>query len=189
MKVLFLDIDGVLNSTRTWVAFGGLPHEFKPGLPRFDLVAIGMLRRIVRAAGAQVVLSSAWRTTHTPEEAAAALGLPIVSSTPVGRCAWGRGQEIAEWLRDHAGEVEAYCILDDDADMLPEQRPYFVQTSGHEGLTYANAARVAELLGVSIHDSSPSRMPAPVLPDRSRPDWHPPSIRFEDGIDTDFAPL
>lgn len=188
MKVLFLDIDGVLNSTRTWIAYGGLPHDFRPGLPRFDLVALGMLRRIVHAADARVVLSSAWRTQYSAEEVATALGLPIIGSTPVTAC-WARGREIDAWLRDHEGEVDRYCILDDDDDMLPEQRPYFVRTSGHEGVTYDCARKVAELLGVSVHDSSPSRMPAPAGPDRSRPDWHPQPLRFEDGIDTDFAPL
>ena len=60
MKVVFLDIDGVLNSYRTRAAHGEYPRGFAPeDMLMFDQTAISLIGAIVRAAGAKVVLSSA----------------------------------------------------------------------------------------------------------------------------------
>lgn len=151
MKVLFLDIDGVLNSRRSCFAFGGFPHNATgPERQMFDEVAVRLVAGIVRAAGAKVVLSSTWRKHENWTEIGPALGLPIIDRTPIswkGR----RGEEIAEWLAAHP-EVESYAIVDDDSDMLPEQMRFFVHTSGFDGLSWANAEKMAELLGVSLYD-------------------------------------
>ena len=153
MKVLFLDIDGVLNSTRTAAAFGGYPHKLDE-LPMFDLVAVGLIQRLC-SNGVQVVLSSAWRLTHEPAEVAKALGLPIIDRTPslIGP----RGREIAEWLSRHP-EVECFAIVDDDSDMLAEQLPRFVRTDGMEGLTWAKFAQLCSLFGLSPHDGQSPRV-------------------------------
>ena len=45
MKVLFLDIDGVLNSTKTCVAFGGYPMELHH-IEAFDKAAIRLIQRL-----------------------------------------------------------------------------------------------------------------------------------------------
>lgn len=48
MKILFLDIDGVLNSDRSNMAFSGYPHSFSDAdMAKFDNVALGLLRRLV----------------------------------------------------------------------------------------------------------------------------------------------
>lgn len=151
MKVVFLDIDGVLNSQRSCIAFGGFPHNpTGPERQMFDEVAVRLVAGIVRAAGAKVVLSSTWRKHDNWTEIGPALGLPIIDRTP---CSWKgrRGLEIAEWLAAHP-EVESYAIVDDDSDMLPEQLPFFVHTSGFDGLSWSNAKRLAELLGIDLYD-------------------------------------
>jgi hypothetical protein len=159
MKVAFLDIDGVLNSTRTNVAFGGYPMDFTPeAMEQFDHVAIGLIRGIVRAADASVVLSSSWRLTHDWNDVATALDLPIMGRTP-SLCG-PRGAEIAAWLADHP-EVEQYAIVDDSADMLDSQRPHFVRTDLHEGFMWRDAVKLAELLGVDPYDGHPGRIRMP----------------------------
>jgi len=41
-KVLFLDLDGVLNSARSCYALGGFPHGFdSANMAKFDHVALG----------------------------------------------------------------------------------------------------------------------------------------------------
>lgn len=163
MKVVFLDIDGVLNSHRTAVAFGGYPHEVD-GYHRamFDEVSIALIRGIVKAAEAKVVLSSTWRLTHSCELVGAALEMPIIDRTP--SLLGGRGKEIKAWLDNHV-EVTSYAIVDDDSDMLPEQSPYFVHTSQFDGLRWDDACKLAELMGVSIYDVNHPRLkqPAPKL--------------------------
>lgn len=66
--VLFLDIDGVLNSARWFsVRAGG---DNRDGLTReeyqIDPDAVAILNRILGATGAHVVVSSTWRLLHTP---------------------------------------------------------------------------------------------------------------------------
>ena len=155
MKVLFLDIDGVLNSTRSCIANKGYPHNFTPAsLVMFDEIAVKLVRGMCRAGGIGVVVSSAWRIGRTHEEIGRGLDLPTIGKTPslVGN----RGKEIAHWLAEHP-EVEQYAIVDDDSDMLPEQMPYFVKTDGHEGLTYAAFAKLCSLFGLNPYDAAPSR--------------------------------
>lgn len=147
MKVLFLDIDGVLNSTRTAVAHGGYPGDFSPpDMAKFDETAIALIRRLCLAADASVVLSSSWRIMFSAHEVANALDLPIMDKTP--SLPGNRGQEIAHWLDRHP-EVEAYAIVDDDSDMLPEQLPFFVQTTHEDGLRFSDYRKLCNLFGIN----------------------------------------
>lgn len=145
MRVLFLDIDGVLNSTRTCVAHGGYPHELTH-TEAFDWVAIKLLQRLCDSSGVQVVLSSAWRLTHDYKDVAKAFDLPIIDRTPsLLGC---RGDEIQHWLDNHV-EVTNYAILDDDPDMLESQEPHFIHTRGSEGMTWADFSRLCQIFGES----------------------------------------
>lgn len=152
MRVLFLDIDGVLNSTKTCVAFGGYPMELHHQ-QAFDRAAIGLLQRLCDSSGVQVVLSSAWRKHCRWDDAGKAFGLPIISATP-DLCGQPRGAEIAAWLAEHP-EVKEFVILDDDADMLPEQKPRFVQTNPEEGMSWANFCKVCDLFNESEYAGEP----------------------------------
>lgn len=151
MKVLFLDIDGVLNSTRTNIAFGGYPMKLEH-IAAFDQVAIRLIQRLCDSGGVQVVLSSAWRLHYPFAEVGTALGLPIVDRTPSGL--GFRGQEIQDWLTAHP-EVETFAILDDDPDMLPEQKEFFVQTNPEEGMSFANYSKLCDILGESAYAGNP----------------------------------
>ncbi len=142
--VLFMDIDGVLNSRRTAVAFGSYPHRLDQ-LGKFDPVAIGLVRRLCDD-GVVIVLSSAWRTMYPHVEVGTALGLPIIDKTPM--LCGSRGAEIADWLTRHP-EVTTWAIVDDNGDMLAEQMPRFVQTSEDNGIVWRDYARLRELLGLS----------------------------------------
>ncbi|GAB2471666.1 hypothetical protein GCM10027082_23930 [Comamonas humi] len=145
MRVLFLDIDGVLNSTRTCVATGGYPQRLEDRAG-FDWIAIKLLQRLCDSSGIQVVLSSAWRTFNDFKTVAKAFDLPIIDATPV--LTGSRGDEIKAWLDNHV-EVTHYAIIDDDPDMLEMQMPYFVQTNGFEGMSWANFTRLCSIFGES----------------------------------------
>lgn len=131
--IIFLDVDGVLNSLRSTIAFGGCG---KPELP--DPVAIGLLRRLVRALqesgwAAEVVMSSTWRL-HLPDPAwwSSFLAIPVVGCTPeFGHATARRGAECLDWLIKNAPTSRFVCI-DDDADFLPDQ--VLVQTRFEDGL-------------------------------------------------------
>lgn len=154
-KALFLDVDGVLNSYRSAIAFGSMPwaHEL-PDVSKFDHVAVRLIRGIAETAGAQIVLSSSWRQCSNWPELGPALGMRITDRTP--SMLGPRGKGIAAWLADHP-EVERYAIVDDDGDMLPEQMPYFVKTNMREGFTWDCAEKLASLLGIRIFDVNVGR--------------------------------
>lgn len=147
MKILFLDIDGVVNSRRTALAFGGYPHDFSPaGMARFDPVAIAMVRRLCRETKTSIVLSSTWRLHFTVAEVAAGLDLPVIDHTPNSPAGYdGRGHEIAAWLAAHP-EVDSYAIVDDQAVMLPEQAAHFGQTDEACGLSLDDYDRLYMIL-------------------------------------------
>ena len=145
-KVLFLDIDGVLNSFRSAHAFGEFPHGFDDSnYAKFDHVAVALIRRLCKDSGAKIVLSSSWRVIHRFEEVGLKLDLPIIDRTPSlnnrGRI---RGDEIKYWL--DFNKCSCYAIVDDDGDMLEEQLPYFVRTSIENGLSYENYLQLNSLL-------------------------------------------
>lgn len=167
-RVLFLDFDGVLNSHRTAIAFSGVSWAGSGGIrAKMDEVAVRLVGGIVRRAGAGVVLSTSWRTHPDWKTYGPALDLPVIDRTP--DLHGPRGADIAAWLAVHP-EVERYAIVDDDADMLPEQLPYFVKTEHADGLTFAAATKLAELLGIAIYDVN---HPAQRLPEPTKTlDWN-----------------
>ncbi len=146
MKVLFLDIDGVLNSTRTEMAFGGWPHALED-IHKFDLVAIALIARIADL-GVKIVLSSDWRLAYPLASIGCMLCLPLADRTP--HLPFGtRGLEIKTWLDAHEGEVTHYAIVDDVMQMLVEQTKYFVKTNSHAGLSYDDFKNLCRILGVN----------------------------------------
>ncbi|TBR75774.1 MAG: hypothetical protein EPN64_11055 [Burkholderiaceae bacterium] len=147
IKVIFLDIDGVLNSTRTCIAFDGSPRDFSPKYrPKFDEVAVGMLRALCAALDILIVVSSSWRSQFPYTKIGASLDLPTIGQTPeLDGC---RGDEIAVWLAAHS-EVKQYAILDDAEHMLPEQWPHFVHTDPNDGLSFKSFNQLCIIFGTT----------------------------------------
>lgn len=148
MRVLFLDIDGVINSERSCAAFDGYPHDFSPrDMGRFDPVALALVRKLCDTTDCSIVVSSTWRTTFTLHEIGCKLELPVMAATPDLGGDYARADEIAMWLRSHP-EVTHYAIVDDlalDFDD-PEHQARFVQTNDEFGLSLANYRQLRRLL-------------------------------------------
>ena len=161
MNIIFLDIDGVLNSVSSMVAYHHLLGPSKTiysETDRLDPVAIGLLKYLVDAADAKIVVSSTWRLNYSATELIAVFAkhgwehMPIIGSTGRGGIGTVRGDEIKDWLDDVGGEVTNYVIIDDDSDMLPEQLPHFVNTSGTTGFTLLNLCEALRIFGVPNSD-------------------------------------
>lgn len=152
-RVLFLDIDGVINSERTFAAFGGYPHDFTASeLARFDPVALALVRKLCDKSGCVVVLSSSWRLQFTAHEVAAGLDLPVFASTPDYGSTFSRADEIAGWLAANP-YVTHFAIVDDMALDWPDRThgAHFVQTNPDIGLTVANYRQLLWLLAPETH--------------------------------------
>ena len=111
-----------------------------------------LLREIVRATGAKIVLSSSWRSGPVKEiknlrHRLAEYGLEIMDSTPVLFDCSCRCDEIRRWLDDKGQLVEKFVILDDDADMAEFTDTNLVQTDPQFGLQEEDALRCIEVLG------------------------------------------
>ena len=146
MKVLFVDCDGVLNSTRSAYSYKILPYQ--PRDKEFDPLAILMLKNFCEEFGAVCVLSSSWRYSFDYEIMKERLELPFIGSTPLSKGYRPRGEEIQEWLdtNEHLG-IDNYIILDDVGGMLEEQQYHFVQTDANEGLSYKDLKKMYNIFG------------------------------------------
>lgn len=143
MKVIFLDVDGVLNSETFMI---DNPNAMFKNI--LSESAIDLLRRIVDETGAKIVLSSSWRRIkmnmiHLTKQLFAH-GISIHSSTPYSIELRNRGDEIGAWLREHP-EVTNYVILDDDDDM-GEHMSHLVQTTWKHGLEEKHVEEAVRLL-------------------------------------------
>lgn len=150
MKVVFLDIDGVLNNEGYLSKVAAGRSSAGIGLRSFDPDSIDQLNRFLKETGASVGISSTWRYMHDIDsfrELFKLSGLPadsIIGTTPK-TMEGHRGQEISGWLREHP-EVTSYVIVDDDSDMESYQRPRFVQTTWARGLRSEHVDRMITLL-------------------------------------------
>jgi len=155
-KVIFLDIDGVLNSHR-----GNLfADEF------IERAAVKAIDQLCQMTGAKIVVSSTWRLGRHNNcmhfaEMMRVMGFTgriyyheenwrTKSITEKGKRTL-RGDEIKEWLSRHP-EVTHYVIIDDDTDMLDEQLDNFVHVDYMEGFGARNYYRAAKILGEDIQD-------------------------------------
>lgn len=155
MKVIFLDFDGVITTAKSrWC---------------LDNDKMLLLKRIVDATGAKIVISSSWRSLSLKDTISRITdtndyfvgGNPficpksVVGITPVMRAfrdsdenvtfSLPRGCEIKRYLDEHR-EIYDYVILDDDSDMLLCQKDNFIQTDGIEGLTESDVELAIEIL-------------------------------------------
>ena len=156
MKAVFREIDGVI-ATPTSVRLNYLLGRtvFNQW---YDGVALTYLGRLVKATGAQVVLTSTWRedlNRNNPQIDAIMAnlfsqledaGAPVCDTTPVLPDA-DRSAEVGAWLDVHP--CEAYVVFDDLARF--EDRPeavagHLVLVEDSEGIRYPHYRRALDLL-------------------------------------------
>jgi hypothetical protein len=163
--VLFLDIDGVLNSLdiASRVGFGYPPETDKLSTKeslRWCPMMVARLRRIVARTDCDIVIMSSWRGYGADcrkkwQEMFACYDwpdCPVIGETPdlaqqrhqTGLyLACVRGKEVLTWLSYHP-EVLFYVCLDDENQFLPSQP--FVQTTIDVGLQDEQVERCIEIL-------------------------------------------
>lgn len=111
MKVIFLDIDGVLNSDKYFDKIKNL--EIQGIQSEIDIEKIKLLKKAIDETGAKVVLSSSWRYTRNAQYLKELLSQYniYIDSTPFIQNK--RGLEIKEWLKNNPN-VEDFIIIDDE---------------------------------------------------------------------------
>ena len=148
-KIIFLDVDGVLNSMKfdRWLQ----DHHMKQyyGYELLDQNALLNLQDIVFVTGADIVLSSSWRLNdeccEQLRQQLLPYGLRFIDKTACLRQE-DRGEEIKEWLSRHP-EVDHFVILDDEDEFKDDLlKNNFVETTFEEGLLEQHAAKAIEIL-------------------------------------------
>jgi aryl carrier-like protein len=164
-KVIFLDIDGVLNTKWWYTQMNRNTPKDKYGYA-FDPNAVSNLKKILDQTGADIVISSSWKSFGYSEleEMWEERGLPgkLIGITPNSvsdemllnadldnmELLSIRAMEIKEWLSKNGKRISHYAIIDDMDNMLPEQQSHFVKTDPEIGITKENANQVIAILGI-----------------------------------------
>ena len=162
-KILFLDIDGVVNSDNWYNKTRGRSGDFDPE-------AIALLNQL-KDIGAEVVISSSWGEDGIKPLQDVGLELPIVGCTEHFYTDWlCRGNEIEKWLvmsfggmatkygwdeatgrpyyqkYNHEDGDYEFVIFDDDCDFLLGQKDNFIRTSRETGVTQADIDKAIKIL-------------------------------------------
>lgn len=161
MKIIFLDVDGVLN-------FESTEARSPTGVFGVASQPLVHLRSIVKATGAFIVLSSTWRREWDREEEGCGVdakylvrrlkreGLHIMDKTVGNGRGCTRGAEIREWLDRHKG-VESWVVIDDEVfDDYKENGilPHLVQTNFYtDGLNERLAGEAIKILNGGEEDA------------------------------------
>jgi len=172
MKLIFLDIDGVLATQATRYNY-------------LDVECVARLDRVLEATGAQIILSSTWRLGLDVSECQAMLrrghsrdmdyDVPdnllyvdrekyeasakkqnnvLLASRLIDKTAWmryqdaspvDRGMEIDAKVKQYNPDV--FVILDDDLDMEPHM-DRLIKTDPYRGFGDADAKKTIQMLGV-----------------------------------------
>lgn len=145
-RVLFLDVDGVLNCpNEVWAKFHNLQNN--PS----DQINQEMFDRLVKTCndnGLNIVLSSSWRYSEqyrtTIVNKLIEACLKVVGFTKIDVFTW-RHEEIQDWLNEN--DVDAFVIVDDMRSASNSKLDrYFVQTNGSIGLTDKDCEKITNII-------------------------------------------
>lgn len=164
-NIIFLDIDGVLNTERWHLNEGQNSPQDQFG-DSFDPEAVANLVLIIEKTGADIVISSSWKFSgHESMQAMwreRKLPGKVIGITPstlsdemllkadpdeLDKMPF-KGYDVKEWLSNHSKQIKNYVIIDDENSFLPEQRSRLILTDPKCGISKEDAGRVINLLNV-----------------------------------------
>jgi len=161
MNIIFLDIDGVLNSElhmMSTIGHNTAQTRYESQLEDIDEKAVSFLNNLIKDTNSKVVITSTWRINNSLEDlinifkAKNFVG-EIIGVTP--RCSEDcvRGNEIYKWIKENESllgvpyyKFNTYVIFDDDTDMLYWQKDNFFKTDPYVGLTPSNVYKATWFL-------------------------------------------
>lgn len=169
--IIFLDIDGVFNC-QLWYKenFKEAKKRLKKAVKSREIERleyyksqicperIEWFNELCKETNSKVVISSTWRMGKTIQELQEILTHCGATFEIIGKTdhtGYERGTEIAKWLRDnikpetygcHYFDFYKYAIIDDDSDMLLNQKEHFFQTDNYSGLTPTTCYKIKRFI-------------------------------------------
>lgn len=177
MKILFLDVDGVLNRLdRYGMRLETVPAPWMTGSTIVDLNVVALLNHVVpQVPDLKIVVSSTWRSLARDRVQFCAMTHVLERwihedwRTP---STISRGLEIKEWLQNHP-EVESYAILDDtDDELSTHHERRFIRIPHQTGMTLSDFDRWLKIFGYRLKRDftiatlgGPAEEPKLIMPD------------------------
>lgn len=157
MKLIFLDVDGVLN-------YGGCKSRAPSGCLGIEEEKVKLLRKIIDKTGAIVILTSTWKTEWFPtafiselpkdgrylEEQLAKHNVFIRAKTE--DLSWSqRGLGILDFINNWSEPVESFVIIDDESFDFKNVgiKGKHVKTSFADGLLQRHVSQAIKVLNQS----------------------------------------
>lgn len=167
MKVIFLDVDGVLNTENNVRYHFANSMSVSSYYIELNQECMYRLQMLVNATKAKIVVSSSWRLggfANSPAiknlaDQLANYGMYIYGFTPVIHNAY-RGDEIREFIKWSEIPISAFVILDDDRDMCEYTRTHLVQCPSSTGFGDKELKRAMTILSkndINIYNKLRSR--------------------------------
>lgn len=168
MKVVFLDIDGVLNSLDDVISHKKCDIWSHFLYNNVATNKVELLQKIINQTNAKIVVSSSWRygfNTQYPlktikrnlmvkvakkkmrvlRNKLSRYGMDIFDTTPYDSNYKYRGDEIREWLNNHPN-TQKFIILDDHNDMCEFTYTNLIQTNYLHGLQQTHVDKAIQFL-------------------------------------------
>lgn len=172
-KIIFLDFDGVLNTTRyrNEMSKKGIRSSDQYGF-LFDPEAVDNLKTIIDSTRAKVCVTSSWAWEIGPENlrtfwkkrnmpgllAGTTVGVQVYPEEAIfdedefdpfklmGQGIAGRGSEIESYLEAKGYRDLKYVIIDDVMDFKKEQVAFLVKTDPEVGITKEDSQKAIQIL-------------------------------------------
>lgn len=164
MRIVMLDVDGVLNSEQssTWYWRKNEKQCVYLNETMFCPNAVSNLQLLLdEHKDIKIVLSSSWRIHHDISYLENVLRvfwcmdtIKIIDKTPRfdGK---PRGDEIFDWVLRHKDEIKDLLILDDDTDMgVFKGTPFYQNVDAHVGLDYYALKKAKEHFDLAMPDTA-----------------------------------
>lgn len=167
--IVFADIDGVMNTSREYSAWGDackvayvLSGQATDGHDRAHMLFgpehVRALNAITDQTDARIVLSSTWRFIYSGRGATRRLAdlrgvfnlvgirAPLIAATPLD--VENRGEAIVAWLRANRESGARFTVLDDEpATNFPSSiRKHVLEINGAYGLNEQHVERAVSIL-------------------------------------------
>ena len=148
--IIFLDIDGVLNS------HSDFSDDFREPTPvPLRIGPVQNLRSLLRTVDGRIVISSTWRMKMRPNPVLCPVRrsldrFGIDSSLIIGRTGdvGERGRQILDWVREH--RPAKWVVLDDNSNDFDDHREVmkrFIWVNSKNGLTVSNVDKAIAIIG------------------------------------------